>query len=94
MVLDFLTKIYSHYQIWWGSIMLWGCFNYKGVGELHIIKGIMDRYMYTKILNTSLKRSIKKFDLDEYTFQHDNDPKHTSAHVKQYLLEKSIDVID
>lgn len=77
-----------------GSIMLWGCFNYKGIGELHIIKGTMDRYVYTKILNTSLKRSIDKFDLDRFIFQQDNDPKHTSAHTKNYCAENNIDVMD
>ena len=26
-----------------GSIMVWGCFGYNGVGSLHLINGIMDQ---------------------------------------------------
>ncbi len=29
-----------------GNIMLWGCFSAKGTGQLHRIKGTMDRAMY------------------------------------------------
>ncbi len=29
-----------------GNIMLWGCFSAKGTGQLHHIKGTMDRAMY------------------------------------------------
>ncbi len=29
-----------------GNIMLWGCFSVKGTGQLHRIKGTMDRAMY------------------------------------------------
>ncbi len=29
-----------------GNIMLWGCFSAKGTGQLHRIKGMMDRAMY------------------------------------------------
>ncbi len=29
-----------------GNIMLWGCFSGKGTGQLHCIKGPMDRAMY------------------------------------------------
>ncbi len=31
-----------------GNIMFWGCFSAKGAGQLHRIKGTMDRAMYRK----------------------------------------------
>lgn len=77
-----------------GSIMLWACFNYHGVGELYIIEGKMDRFMYTRILNTSLKKSLRDLGLQEFIFQQDNDPKHTSKHVTEYFNTKNVNVMD
>ena len=33
-----------------GSVMVWGCFSRDGIGPLHRITGIMDRYVYEEIL--------------------------------------------
>ncbi|KAG0442745.1 Transposable element Tcb2 transposase [Dictyocoela muelleri] len=74
--------------------MLWGCFTYSGVGELYLIDGIMDKFVYTRILNTALKKSINDLRLDNFIFQHYNDPKHTSGHVKKYLTDNKIVTLD
>ncbi|KAG0442380.1 Transposable element Tc1 transposase [Dictyocoela muelleri] len=76
------------------SIMLWGCFTYSGVGELYLIDIIMDKFVYTRILNTALKKSINDLRLDNFIFQQDNDPKHTSDHVKKYLTNNKIVTLD
>lgn len=77
-----------------GSIMLWGCFSYSGVGELYLIEGKMDRFVYTRILHTALRKSIKDFGIEDFIFQQDNDPKHTSGHVKAYFDKNDIFVMD
>src|ERR1700761_312198 len=58
-----------------GSVMVWGCVTRYGVGELHRIEGIMDRFVYVDILKKSLLRTLDKHNLDRRTiyFQQDGD---------------------
>lgn len=77
-----------------GSIMVWGCFSYYGTGELYFIEDIMDAPMYCNILSSALFRSIEKMKLKDYIFMQDNDPKHTSKLVKEFLSEKNIKTLD
>ena len=37
-----------------GSVMLWGCFSSKGVGNLIFIDDIMDKFLYLDILRDNL----------------------------------------
>jgi hypothetical protein len=41
-----------------GSIMVWRCMNWEGVGNLHLIEGIMDKYVYCEILEIELISTI------------------------------------
>jgi transposase len=77
-----------------GSVMVWGCFARSGVGNLYFIDGILDRFRYREILEENLLRSAQKLGLDEqFVFQHDNDPKHTSGIVKEWLKEKKVETL-
>ena len=76
-----------------GSVMFWGCFGRNEVGMLKVIDGIMDRYAYVNILKHNLKKSANMLELKNYKFQQDNDPKHTSQHMKEYLQENGVNVI-
>ena len=78
-----------------GNIMVWGCMTWEGVGNLHLIEGIMDKYVYRNILETELINTIHMNDLEEedVIFQHDNDPKHSSLYVKDWLLAQKFQVI-
>ena len=50
---------------------------------------------YVKILKENLKQSAAKLGLGRrFVFQHDNDPKHTSLLVKNYLQKTKVNVID
>lgn len=77
-----------------GSIMCWGAFSWRGVGPLYRINGVMDRFMYVDIL----KNQMEPFTFEnmplKWTFQHDNDPKHTSCVVKKWLKDESIQVLE
>lgn len=77
-----------------GSVMFWGCFSFNGVGKLVVIDGIMDRFIYLDILNNNLFESARLMGLTEFSFQQDNDPKHTSGIVKTFFTRKNIFVID
>lgn len=77
-----------------GSIMVWGCFTAHGVGDLHIIEGKMNSFMYRDILENKMLPSAKKFyGRRRWTFQQDNDPKHTANLTKEWLQKKKINVL-
>jgi hypothetical protein len=70
-----------------GSVMVWGCMSASGVGNLHIIEGIMDHRMYIDILKQNLHASAQKMGLgNDFIFQQDNDPKHTARNTKLWLM--------
>ena len=69
-----------------GSLMVWGCFTRRGVGKLCVLARIMDRFYYRDILEQNLFPSIDHLKLGQQRhLTHDNDPKHTSRLVKDWL---------
>ncbi len=77
-----------------GSVMVWGCFTKKGVGKLCILDRTMDRFYNRQILEGNLLPSIQQLGLGtNFTFMHDNDPKHTSALVKDWLRNNGVQVL-
>jgi len=74
--------------------MVWGCFDWSGVCNLVKITGKMDSVMYKGILSDNLRLSAEKLELmDNFVFQHDNDPKHTSRLVRSFLNEEMIEIL-
>ena len=76
-----------------GKIMVWGCFHASGVGILRKIIGTMDQHQYHTILTQEVIPEIKRLTQKDvadviWTFQHDNDPKHTAKKNKRYLENK------
>ena len=54
----------------------------------------MDRFYYHDILEQHLLPSTKKIKfVKEFVFMHDNDPKHTSGLIKDWLKEKKIQTL-
>ncbi|KAK3541172.1 hypothetical protein QTP86_016236, partial [Hemibagrus guttatus] len=64
----------------------------KGTGQLHRIKGTMDRAMYRQILGENLLPFLKMG--HGWVFQDDNDPKHTAKETKEWLRKKHIKVLE
>ena len=59
--------------------MLWGCFASTGTRNLQHIEGIMDSVRYKDITAKNVNPSVKKWKFGRHwTFQQDNDLKHTS----------------
>lgn len=78
-----------------GSIMVWGSFSTKGVGELHWIKERMTGAVYTAVLDEALPLSLEKLGLNrQFMLQQDNDPKHTSKVAQEYFKRKRISVLE
>ena len=78
----FTIKIVKHGG---GGLMVWGCFSVDGVGTLHRIDGIMDRYVYLDILKTVGIPSALALRGSDFIWQQDNDPKHTANIVKEFF---------
>lgn len=80
-----------------GKIQVWGCFSWKGAGPLKRINGIMDGPMYRQILKTHMApylRELKAETNDDIIFQQDNDPKHRSQVVQNYLKNVNFTQLD
>jgi hypothetical protein len=61
-----------------GSIMLWGCFSAPGTVRLVRIEGKLNGAKYSEILDENLLQSAQELRLGRrFTFQQENDPKHT-----------------
>ena len=74
--------------------MLWACFAASGTGALQKVNGIM-KEDYLQILQENLKSSVRRLGLGRsWVFQQDNDPKHTSKVVKEWLNQARIKVLE
>ena len=63
--------------------MAWGCVAASAVGNLVFIESTMKKEDYLSILRQNVTPSVEKLGLGgNWTFQHDNDPKHSSQNCK------------
>lgn len=76
-----------------GSVYVWGCFGWNGVGRIVKIEGKMDADQYIRILDNNLKASIKELKMrrEKPIFQQDNDPKHTSKKAQDWFKDSGIE---
>jgi hypothetical protein len=84
-----------------GCVMVHGVMSWWGVGLMQRIVGTMDRYQYIRLLTHGLLPLLDAISIvpgaptrDQIWFQQDNDPKHTSAAVRQFFMEQNIQVLD
>jgi len=79
-----------------GSLMVWDCMGWNGVGMLAEVEGKMNAEQYEDILNDHLLPSLAESGIDEedIIFQQDNDPKHTSRRAREWFEEHNINVLD
>ena len=68
-----------------GSVMVWACFSYQGIGRIQIIEDIMTGPIYVDLLSRNLFESAGSMGLKKFIFQQDNDPKHTSRIAKEFF---------
>ena len=78
-----------------GSLMMWGCMMWEGVGFGCKIDGRMDAELYTKILEDELQQSLEYYgkEVTDVIFQQDNDPKHKSKKAKKWFEDHGYDVM-
>jgi hypothetical protein len=75
--------------------MLWGSFSEAGTGRLVRIEAKMNGAKYRVILDENLLQSAQDLRLGRrFTFQQDNDPKHTAKTMQEWLQDKSLNVLE
>jgi len=74
-------------------LFAWGGFCINGKTSLHCFSEIMDAAFYVDILRRQLPE-IEDLLGDEWRFQQDNDPKHTSRLAKNFLRDNMPEIID
>ena len=79
-----------------GSLMMWGCMTWEGIGFCCKIDGRMDKELYTQILEEELQQTLDHYGLTpaEVIFQQDNDPKHTSKMATNWLQNHHFTVLN
>lgn len=69
-----------------GSVMVWGCMSYYGVGNLVFIESIMNHRVYLSILRKNMREYAHRVGIaDTFSFYQDNDPKHKAKAVQDWL---------
>ncbi len=78
-----------------GSVMVWGCMLWDGVGNAVKIDGRMDAELYVQILDEDLQASIDYYGktAEDIIFQQDGDSKHTSGLARKWFKENGFTVL-
>lgn len=76
-----------------GNIKVWGCFSGQGMGPIHVIKDTLTGLGYRSILNDVMYPYAEENMPLIWRFQHDNDPKHTSKVVTEWLQSNEVRVL-
>ena len=76
-----------------GNVLIWGAFSRSGTGPLIQITGIMDRFVYRDILEKAMLPYARVRMPRKWTFQQDNDPKHSSKVLQEWLVKNKVDVL-
>lgn len=77
-----------------GSINVWGCFSWNGVGPIHRIEGILTKEKYVEILEDVMLPYAEENLPVIWKFQQDNDPKHTAKLTKKWFEDNVVDVLE
>ena len=75
--------------------MLWGCFSAAVTWKLVRIEGKMSGAKYREILDENLPQSAQDLRLGQrFTFEQDNDPKHTEKTTQEWIRDMSLNVLE
>ena len=76
-------------------VSVWGCFSRSGLGDIAICTDNLDSIMMRNILRSHLLQSARRlFPSGNWWFLQDNDPKHRSDIVQQWLFRNGVQCID
>lgn len=72
------------------KVHVWAGISRQGRTEICVFDGIMDRYLYTSILENALVPFVRRIFPASHRFMQDNDPKHVSCHARDFLRRERI----
>lgn len=76
-------------------LCVWGCISYEGVGVIDIFEENLDAKRLKNIIRTRLiPYALQQFQFTTWWYLHDNDPKHSSREVQQFLFSQGIQCLD
>ena len=75
-----------------GSVMVWGCFSWWGVGPLVVVKGTLDQNSYVDMISKHLMPYLRRVEeqVTGVIFQEDNAPCHTGGYATWWRQTHSI----
>ena len=72
------------------KVHIWAGISRRGRTEICVFEGIMDRFLYTSILEKTLLPFVQRICPASHHFIQDNDPKHVSNYAREFLETKEI----
>ena len=76
------------------SVMVWGCVSASGTGNLVEVATTMTGQTYVDIMENNLFASAEAMGLkNDFIYQQDNDPKHTSRVAKKWFADNDVNVL-
>lgn len=76
------------------SVMVWGSMCWHGVGSLVRLEGRIDSLAYQQVLADYMLPDAEALIGDDFVFQQDNAPIHTSRSTRQWLRDHDVTVLD
>lgn len=86
-----------------GCIMVWSCITWYGPGYIVDVGHNMDKFIYLSVLQDDLVKTMAEYieknpqdrmDFSRFVFMQDNDPKHKSKIVREWLAKQSFRVME
>lgn len=78
---------------WPQKVMIWGCMSHHGFGRIHVVTGMMNSQQYIDVLRSRLIPQAAEWYPDNWVFQQDNAPCHTSKAVKRVMTDEGLVVL-
>ena len=86
---------HPHSEAWWWQHHAVGMFSSAGTGKLARIEGMMDGAKYREIIEGNRFQSSRDLNLERrFTFQQDNDPKHTAKATLEWAKGKHLNILE
>ncbi|KAG1442998.1 hypothetical protein G6F55_012800 [Rhizopus delemar] len=79
-----------------GNIMVWSCLTWKSIGWIADVGHRMNSEGYLEVLKDDLLKTMEIYGLDSsnIVFQQDNDPKHISKIVKEWINQQPFEELE
>ena len=76
------------------SVMVWGSMCWHGLGSLVKLEGRLDSTAYQQVLEEHMLTDAAALIGDDFVFQQDNVPIHTSQSTRQWLRQHDVTLLD